>query len=176
MAGLLLGLALTAWIEWSDWPSRPADPVSARPDVIVVLGGGRSQRSEMALRLHREFPDVPVLVTGDGGVIVRRLRMEGLPADVLIHESSATSTYENATCTAPLLDALGAQRVLLVTDWFHAPRSLAVFRHLQPQRQFQAAYAPRPAVLEPWQEASSKRERLAVLAYLLRFGINSFRS
>jgi uncharacterized SAM-binding protein YcdF (DUF218 family) len=168
------GIALISWIQWGGWPDPVAAEAAWEPDTIVVLGGG-NQRGASAYRLHQKYPEVPVLVTGDGGEIMADLLLRGVPGALLIHEVEATSTYENATCTAPLLDAREAQRIILVTDWYHVPRSLATFRHVQPGREIAAEFAPRPEVLQESEIGGQRRERLAALAYWLRFGINSFR-
>ena len=81
---------------------------------------------------------------------------------------------ENAKFTKPLLDKLGAKRVILVTNWFHTPRSLAIFRNYQPGREFTVSFPPKPAPLSQWDRESLRRERMAALHNLLVHGVWSW--
>jgi uncharacterized SAM-binding protein YcdF (DUF218 family) len=170
----LIGLWLGWWVGWSSWPRLERWELPWTPDVIVVLGGGDQARSREALRLAGEFPDAPLIVTGDGGTICRELLGSGLSATRLVHEMRATSTVENACFTDALLANLGAQRVVLVTNYFHVPRALAVFRRHQPQREFAAAFEACPDQLSDWHRYCQRRERLAAIHNLLRYWIWSF--
>jgi uncharacterized SAM-binding protein YcdF (DUF218 family) len=64
----------------------------------------------------------------EAGYLARELEDLGVPREQLIVEGKAVNTRENASLTKPLLERLGAQRVLLVTSAFHAPRALGCFR------------------------------------------------
>jgi uncharacterized SAM-binding protein YcdF (DUF218 family) len=176
LVGCLGALAIGAWVLWGGWPAAVAEPLPWRPEAIVVLGGGEDARWTEALRLHHEFPEVPVIVTGDDGVIFAWLLKMKVPADRLIHEELATSTLQNATHTAPLLDAVSAKNVVLVTEWFHAPRARAVFAKIQPDRQFAISFQPRPATFSPHDIFTQRRERAAALIYLLLHRVNAFGS
>lgn len=169
-----LGAAIAAWVVWGDWPNQKVQALPWRPDCIVVLGGGTASRWDEAFRMHKEFPDVPLLVTGDGGVIHSWLLHNGVPSDLLLHEPTAESTYENATLTAATLDARGARNVVLVTNWFHSPRALAVFRKIQPGRTFATTFKARKTPPTRWELKSAQRERVAALVYLLIYRVNSF--
>ena len=140
----------------------------------MILGGGDDDRVREGLRLADEFPSVKVVVTGDGGRILSGLRDAGLAECRIEIETAAESTYENSDFTAPILKRLGAKRVVLVTNWFHAPRSLAVFRKGQPQREFAVSFEPKPEPLTPWDRGSQRRERLAAIWYLLRYRVWSW--
>ena len=170
----LLGSCLLWWIGWGSWPNPELQKLPWQPDVIMVLGGGNEERPREALRLSREYPEVPFVVTGDSGFMVEPLIAAGMPRSRIHHEEEATSTVENAQLTEPILEKLGAQRVVLVTNWFHAPRSLAVFRRHQPGREFAVAFEPKPDKMSNWHRYASRRERLAALVYMVRDGIWSF--
>lgn len=131
VVGVVLGLALGCWVWWSAWPEPIQEPLFADADAIVILGGGDDARWQKGLEVARAYPQLPVVVTGDDGYIVAPLAAHGLAAPRVVHEEAATSTVENAKFTGPLLDRIGARRVILVTNWFHAPRSLAMFRKYQ---------------------------------------------
>ncbi|MFC7338113.1 YdcF family protein [Haloferula chungangensis] len=172
--GLALMVALTAWVAWGHWPDPVRGELEWEPDAILVLGGGNIDRPTEARRLATRFPEVPVLVTGDGGMIYDELISQGLPRERLIHETHATSTIENARFTRKILDRLGAERVVLVTDWFHVPRSMEIFQREQPGREFFPVFRPRPEPLNDWHRYGSTRERIAVIHNLIRHGIWPF--
>ena len=170
----LLASCLLWWIGWGSWPNPEPEPLPWQPDVILLLGGGNEERPRETLRLSREYPDVPIVVTGDSGFMFKPLIAAGMPRSRIHHEQAATSTVENATFTDSILTELGAKKVVLVTNWFHAPRSLAVFRRHQPGREFAVAFEPRPEKMSNWHRYATRRERLAALVYLIRDRIWSF--
>jgi uncharacterized SAM-binding protein YcdF (DUF218 family) len=170
-------LAVTSvllWVGWGTWPNPESEPLPWEPDVIMVLGGGNEERPREALRLARKYPNVPLVVTGDNGIVMAPLLEAGISRTRIYHEEAATSTVENARFTAPILAHLDAKRVALVTNWFHAPRSLAVFESYQPEREFAASFEAKPDKMSNWHRYATRRERLAALAYLVRYRIWSF--
>ena len=162
------------WVGCGSWPDPVPRSLPWRPDAIVLLGGGNEERPREALRLVQKYPEVSIVVTGDSGIMLAPLLKAGIGESKIHHEQAATSTVENATFTDPILDKLGAERVVLVTNWFHAPRSLAVFRRYQPGREFAASFEPKPEKMSNWHRYASRRERLAALVYLVRDRIWSF--
>ncbi len=176
-AAWVLGIcltAVTAWILWAPWPDPKQEALPWVPDAIVALGGGDEARGRKCLELAQSFPQASVVVTGDGGTIVRYLRDHGVPESRIVHEELATSTVENARFTQRILNELDVRRVVLVTNWFHAPRSLAVFRSSQPERSWAVAFETKPDPLTRWDKDCQRRERVAALYYFLTHGIWSF--
>lgn len=167
----VVGLLLGSWIMWGTWPDPLPEPLSWKPDAIVVLGGGDLARGKQAITLAKQYPDVPLVVTGDGGVLYQQLIDGGVKESRLTHETEATSTVENARFTRDWLARLKARRVALVTDGFHAPRALAIFSDESPDREFQAVFDGRPAEPSNWYTYCERRERLAVLHNLFVHGI-----
>ncbi len=149
-------------------------PVSADADALVILGGGDPARLQRGYDMARAHPDLPVIVTGDDNYIVEYLLARGIPRNRMLHEQAATSTVENAKFTKPLLDKHGAKRVILVTNWFHAPRAGAIFRKYQPGREFTVSFSPKPEPLSKWDRVSLRRERMAALRNLIVHGVWSF--
>ncbi len=170
----VVGIFLIWCVFFSSWPDPRPALLTWEPDVIVILGGGDDDRARQGKRLADEFPEVKVVVTGDGGMIRNGLRNAGLSESRMEMEPDAESTYENSDFTAPILERLGAKRVVLVTNWFHAPRSLAVFRKGQPQKEFAVSFEPKPEPLTPWDRGAQRRERLAAVFYLFRYGVWSW--
>lgn len=174
VSGALFVAIVLAWVAWGDWPAPDSRDLAWKPEVIVVLGGGNEARVRQALHLAQRFPDIPLVVTGDGGQIISSLRESGLTSDRLFHEGRATSTLENAAFTKSILDELQPNRGVLVTNWFHATRALAVFREVQPELEWEASFEDAPETLDRWERGCQRRERLAALHYLIVHGIYSF--
>lgn len=118
----------------------------ASSDAIVVLGAGVTgscapnlnslRRIMLAADAYRSHPR-PILVAGgpSGGApcaVARSMaqvaRQLGVPERDLVIEASSRSTRENAERSAPILRAIGAQRLLLITDRLHLTRAIASFR------------------------------------------------
>lgn len=115
-------------------------------DAIVILGGGREvndpawqsdqpslmamQRVRYAARLAKAS-QLPILVSGglhygqppsEAQIMADSLQQDfGVTARWL--EGDSRTTWENALYTAQMLQAEGIQRVVLVTDAWHMPRS-----------------------------------------------------
>lgn len=122
--------------------------VDDRPDVIVVLGaallpGGRAslplrRRVRHAARLFHLGRAPYLLVTGGtvGGLpsearVMRDLALEyGVPEERVVVEDQAANTFENAAYCGDVMALRGWRRALVVTDAFHLPRALFLFRLL----------------------------------------------
>ncbi len=84
---------------------------SGKAKVVIVSGG------ELG----------PGLLT-EGAYLARELERLGIEKERIHVEAKSRNTRENASFSKPLLEALGAQRVLLVTSAFHMPRAQGCFR------------------------------------------------
>lgn len=172
LATLILIASASTWFACGSFPSPRKTALSFEPDAIVVLGGGDGARGREAHRLHLAHPKAALIVTGDGNEIFDSLVSKGVPPEGILHETEATSTWENALLTRPLLDRLHASRIVIVTDWFHVPRALAVFRKAQPDKTFLASFEPKPGKPSACEISHARRERIATVFYTLRHGIN----
>ena len=143
-SGLLIAAAETH-------PALPADALARTgAEAIVVLGAGvyrdapeygghtvdvnSMKRSRYAAWLHRGT-GLPIYVTGGvgehaPGPAMRRFLEQELGVPVAAVEDQSGNTRENAELTAPLLAKAGIRRVLLVTDAWHMPRSVAAFERV----------------------------------------------
>jgi uncharacterized SAM-binding protein YcdF (DUF218 family) len=146
---LLLVLSVAAFL----FPHQvlTIDSGNVKADVLVVLGGGEG-RAERAAELYRHGDAPLVLVTGHGDCQsnIQTLERDGVPADVITAEPRALTTMENARFTLPLLRQMHAQRVIIVTSWYHSRRALACFEHVAPDLKFLSRpsyfeYEPKPA-------------------------------
>jgi len=140
-----------------------------RGDVIVLLGGGASDRApdlsgtgapseEMwgrivtAARLQKRL-GVPVIVSG-GKVfqgkaaeapIVKRILVDlGVPADRVIPEERSRDTRENAKYTAGIARRAGYRDPVVVTSAYHMRRAAMEFRRAG------LPATPCPAVFQTW--------------------------
>ena len=131
----LLTLAVAAYM----FPQQvlTVDSGDIKGDELVVLGGGDG-RAERAAELFRQGVAPRVLVTGYGDCAsnIATLEKDGVPANVITAEPTALTTLENARISIPLLRQQGAQRIIIVTSWFHSRRALACFEHFAPDLQF----------------------------------------
>jgi uncharacterized SAM-binding protein YcdF (DUF218 family) len=112
------------------------------PDQAVEPGFAAYGRIARAAMMYRDCASAArrctVLVTGGDpsllgtplavsyGAVLQRL---GVPAADLKLESRSLSTWQNAQFSRPLLQALGAQRIWLVTSGFHLRRGMLYFAH-----------------------------------------------
>ena len=152
-------------------------------DVVVILGarvrGDGSPSAALVARvrqgcaLYRKGDVRALILTGGGATgqvreaaVMRRLALEeGIPASALHLEDQSRDTGENARFVRPLLERLGARRVTVVTDGFHAFRTRQTFR-LETGLEVQVSPTPREgrffSALEHF--AATVREALALWA------------
>lgn len=135
VAFLIVVLASAAFLFPQQVLTIESGPVKA--DALVVLGG-EDGRAERAAELYQQGVAPAIVVTGYGDCLknVQLLERRGVPATAIFAEPSALSTLENAQKSVPLLRALRAHRVVLVTTWYHSRRAVACFEHVAPDLQF----------------------------------------
>lgn len=102
-------------------------------DAIVVLGRGpqfSQSRVDVAAQLWKaqRAPLIFASGIGDAPDMIRRLKAQGIPNQVLAYEGCSRTTEENARFTATELKPQGIKKILLVTDSPHMLRSLLTFR------------------------------------------------
>lgn len=141
-----------------EWGYPPADPGATRAPAgaIVVLSGGiyppDATRSEAVLApdtIYRCLHAVdlyqnpagpcPIVVTGGkvdpadkgpalGDAMKEFLSKLGVAESDIVIERESQSTHENALFSAPLLRERGIEKIILVTEATHLPRSVRCFR------------------------------------------------
>jgi uncharacterized SAM-binding protein YcdF (DUF218 family) len=114
------------------------DSGDVQADALVVLGGGSYERPARAAELFLSgvAPRIIVSGSGDGELNKRLLVSNGVPPDAIDIEGQSRSTKQNAQFSIPLLRAIGAKRVIIVTSWYHSRRALHAFQHYAPDIQF----------------------------------------
>lgn len=123
-----------------------SDNVKYNENAIIVLGSGiRGEkptknlvgRLERAVEFWQKNPDAVIVVSGgqgpqeditEGLAMERYLISRGVPADKIIKEEKATSTYENFVFSKQLLDEYfdGDYSVAFVTNDYHVFRAKAI--------------------------------------------------
>jgi len=154
------------------------DSGNVQGEVMVVLGGETIHRPARALELYQQGAAPRILITGAGDCQEVRIALagKGVPPAALQIECDSHTTEQNARFSIPLLHALGARRVIVVTSWFHSRRALKCFRHQAPDIEF----VSRPTMADlPKSHWPNKYERGWVLTeyakllyYWLRYGVS----
>jgi uncharacterized SAM-binding protein YcdF (DUF218 family) len=129
--------AVTLYQVWSTGRSDSTDPV----DAIVVMGAAQYDgrpSPQLAARLDHVAELWPtgvaplVVVTGgnrpgdrftEAETSASYLERLGVPAGAILREDSGTSSFESLEAVAAILLPQGLDRVLIVTDPYHALRS-----------------------------------------------------
>lgn len=144
------------WVRAGLERRHPPVAVEALPavDAIVVLGGAMeaarpperlypelgaaADRVWHAARLFRAGKAPLILASGgnlpwsgidrpEAAAMGEWLQEFGVPASAIVLEPNSRTTRENRDNSLPILHALGAHRILLVTSALHMPRALALF-------------------------------------------------
>lgn len=152
-------------------------------DAAIVLGAALNPDGSPGPALRRRVAAgaalvragrAPRLVLSGGAVRHHRSEAEvmhalalrhGVPPEALVLEPDSRNTLENARNCRRILAANGWRRVAVVTDGYHLPRALYVFRRLGMDAEGVAAARP-PG--RAWRVAACVREAGAFLLYLPR--------
>jgi len=175
LCGLLLLTAGALWFFPQQVLTVDSGPVNA--DVIVVLGGGSTERPQRAAELFKagEAPVVICSGLGDCESNRRVLVQGGVPRPVIQLECDSRNTSENARLSIPLLRQLGARRVIIVTTWYHSRRALNCFEHYAPDLTFYSRPSYFAAARADWKPQGVagyvRLEYLKNLGYLVRYGV-----
>ncbi len=153
-------------------------PVQA--DVMVVLGGGVTDRPRYAAELFAAGEAPLVICSGEGDCESnRRLLVQGgVPLAAIQVECKSENTSENARFTIERLRKLGAKRIIIVTSWYHSRRALNCFEHYAPDLTFYSRPSYFAVARKDWQpqgiENYVRREYLKNLGYWVRYGVSPF--
>ncbi len=158
LAGLLLliaGVFLTAGLWLPGLGHFLTAPVNeGQADAIVVLSGGGPERAMHGIALyHRGLaPQLwftgdappPMLTTFTDARWAQELAEEqGVPAGA-IRRLRTMSTWEDGQEIARAVHGAGINRLLIVTDWYHARRALGILRRELAGDNVQVLFSPAP--------------------------------
>lgn len=148
--------------------SPPDLPPLQRPDAILCLNGDPDfSRVRLASWEALRWPGVPLILSGRGVAgdsawyLAGAALALGVPSRQILIEPEASTTFENIVLSGPILDALGARSVLLITSPNHAPRAFLTARSAWPTRSIWVAAETHSARRGSWWV-----ERLKTLRYL----------
>lgn len=132
------------WCGYLLWMINSYDPPKPMPkaDAAIVLGAalwdnkpspGLQERLDHALQLYKQGTVSNLILTGgldhNGSTLTEAegmrdyLLQKGVPAEKMVLENDARSTYENLLFSKPLAQRNGWERLIIVTHDYHAPRS-----------------------------------------------------
>jgi len=146
-------------------------------DVLVVLGGGTTERCGRAAELFRQRVAPKILASGEGDSLASQwaLIKLGVPAPVIALESESHNTFENARFSVNRLRQMGAHRVVIVTSWYHSRRALACFRQQAPDLVFYSRPAHDGCHRPGWDWKKYGKyvgaEYLKLAGYVVRHGV-----
>jgi len=154
------------------------DGGNVQGEVMVVLGGETIHRPERALELYRQGAAPRILITGAGDCQEVRIALagKGVPPAALQIECDSHTTEQNARFSIPLLRAMGARRVIVVTSWFHSRRALKCFRHHAPDVEFVSRPTMTDLSKSHWPNKNERgwvlTEYAKLLYYWVRYGVS----
>lgn len=174
MPMVAMSLARRVEAPFGDLPTLSALP---QADVVLVLGGSLNASSEypnfnaaadrvfVAQSLYRLGKAPKLLFSGGptdawGGSEAKTaetvLRQMGVPAEVIVIEPDSRTTRENVRYALPKLQAMQAQRVLLVTSAWHMTRALRNFEDAARAQNLAIQFLPVPCDVADLVEAKSR--------------------
>lgn len=149
IAVFVLAALGVAWVGYIQWLIHSAQgrTLGARADVAIVLGAslwndrpspGLRERLDWAYGLYTDKKVDRIIVSGgldaNGATITeaegmkRYLTERGVPADVIVEEREATSTYENLLYSKRIMDREGWTEPVIVTHQYHGARAMDIAR------------------------------------------------
>ncbi len=121
----------------------PQDPLRKADMIVAVSGGETQQRTREAIRLYQQGYAPYVLFSGaaedktgpSNAAAMRQVALDaGVPASAILIEEKSTTTAENATESAPLIQSMGAKSIIMVTSPYHQRRASLNFRQTLGER------------------------------------------
>ncbi|MFH1476675.1 MAG: YdcF family protein [Verrucomicrobiota bacterium] len=129
-------------------------PCEGQADAIVVLGGGGPERAVHGIQLYRQGVAPMLWFTGNrpvpemtgftDGQLARDMAVRaGIPMND-IGLLNTSSTWEDGQQIAAGVKQKGLRRIVIVTNWYHSRRALAVIRRHLAGQSVQVYYSPPP--------------------------------
>jgi len=112
-----------------------------KADAIVAISGGETQaRTKEAVNLYQNGWAPKIIFSGaaeegpSNALAMKRIALSlGMIEEDIVLEEKAASTYENALFTKPILENLGAKKIILVTSPYHQRRAYLSFKKTMPE-------------------------------------------
>jgi uncharacterized SAM-binding protein YcdF (DUF218 family) len=177
------GVLIVLWFSrhtWLVWVYNYLDVGQApRPaDFIVMLGGG-GQRPTLAAELYHQGYAPRIIVSGCSPTLDddwARLVEAGVPAEAILVNDHAQSTWNEAQQIVDRLQTEGAESVLIVTDGYHTRRARETYIHLDSSIEVAAISTEGPLTAHTWYNRPYGRSTIIkeygkIGYYLLRYGV-----
>ena len=119
--------------------------------LILHLGGGIN-RADKAIELALKYPNTPILVSSEGGDVLKYYQDRGIDPNRVYIDRKAWDTVTNFTATLPKVKkTFNADTVFVVTHDFHMKRSMRIANAVYWMRGIKAIAAPAggPERVEP---------------------------
>lgn len=142
-------------------------------DVLILLGGDPGGRVTKTLELFEQGYADMILVTGLETKSALTIQA-AVPDSAILHEPSASSTWENATLSAQLISReLGSiSSLTIVTDWWHTRRATACFAQNFPNAEIYTVIADSVSTSNAGLVNAKRREFKAILVYAIKHRMN----
>lgn len=135
VTGVIILFAITA-IALANYIA-PQDELQRANVIVAVSGGNTSARTLEAVRLYQENWAPRLIFSGaaldpvspSNASAMRQIAIkEGIPPDVITVDEQAINTTQNANEVAYIVEALGYNKIILVTSPYHQRRTYLEFR------------------------------------------------
>ena len=129
-------------------------PGEGQADIIFVLGGGGPERAVHGIQLYRQGVAPRLWFTGDralpemtsftDGQLARDFAVRAGVPENDIGLLNTSSTWEDGQQIAAHVEQQNLRRIVIVTNWYHSRRALAVIRRHLAGKSVQVYYSPPP--------------------------------
>jgi len=94
---------------------------------LILHLGGDTRRADKCIELANLYPDTPILVSSEGGDVLKYYTERGIDPDRVFIDTMAWDTVTNFTATLKRVRReFRAERVFVVTTDFHMKRSMRI--------------------------------------------------
>lgn len=148
-------------------------------EAIIVLSGDDG-RLEKAAELHHEgLAEIVILSTATEYHTTKEEAIElGIPANNIIEEKQAVSTYSNATLTKEIMVEKGLKSAIVVTSNYHSRRASITFNEIFQGTGIDLSYAIAPSSfttdgkMASFEHQITFKEYVKITGYWLRLFIS----
>jgi uncharacterized SAM-binding protein YcdF (DUF218 family) len=94
---------------------------------LILHLGGRLGRADKCIELAQQFKDATILVSSEGGDVIKYYTDRGIKSSRVFHDTVAWDTVTNFTGTYKRIkEEFKANEVYVVTDDFHMKRAMLI--------------------------------------------------
>ncbi|WP_181346905.1 YdcF family protein [Thalassobacillus sp. CUG 92003] len=113
-----------------------------KSDAIIVLSGNEERLEHAAELYHEGYADKVILSNSTApSVNVKNAESLGIPHAVIIEETEATSTFENALFSKELMKSNNLDSAIIVTSNYHTRRTKLTFDTIFDPNKYKLIYS-----------------------------------